>query len=90
MENIVAKREIACFEQFLLWSLCFQKVVCCRGVRKRLYVGKGKGPFNILLAYDGHRIEKHYQHAMKKITHNSDKIYDTSYGPCRIYSPCDC
>ena len=25
VENIVAKREIACFEQFLLLSLCFQK-----------------------------------------------------------------
>ena len=39
--NIVAKGEIACFEQFLLLSLCFQKAVCCRGVRKRLYVAKG-------------------------------------------------
>ena len=53
---IVAKGEIACFEQFLLWSkietarfehfflllsLCFQKTICCRGVRKRLYEGKG-------------------------------------------------
>ena len=37
VENIVAKGEIACFEQFLLLSLCFQKAVCCRGVRKRLY-----------------------------------------------------
>ena len=25
VENIVAKGEIACFEQFLLLSLCFQK-----------------------------------------------------------------
>ena len=25
MENIVAKGEIACFEQFLLLSLCFEK-----------------------------------------------------------------
>ena len=41
VENIVAKGEIACFEQFLLLSLCFQKAVCCRGVRKRLYEGKG-------------------------------------------------
>ena len=30
VENIVAKGEIAYFEQFLLLSLCFQKAVCCR------------------------------------------------------------
>ena len=41
VENIVAKREIARFEQFLLLSLCFQKAVWCRDVRKRLYEGKG-------------------------------------------------
>ena len=41
VENIVAKGEIACFEQFLLLSLRFQKAVCCRGVRKCLYEGKG-------------------------------------------------
>ena len=41
VENIVAKGEIAHFDQFLLLSLCFQKAVCCRGVRKRLYEGKG-------------------------------------------------
>ena len=35
VENIVAKGEIARFEQFLFLSLCFQKAVCCRGVRKR-------------------------------------------------------
>ena len=40
-ENIVAKVEIACFVQFLLLSLCFQKAVCCRGVRKYLYEEKG-------------------------------------------------
>ena len=41
VENIVAKEEIARFEQFILLSLCFQKAVSCRGVRKRLYEGKG-------------------------------------------------
>ena len=41
VENIVAKGEIACFVQFFLLSLCFQKAVCCRGVRKRLYERKG-------------------------------------------------
>ena len=41
VENIVAIEEIARFEQFLLFSLCFQKAVCCRGARKRLYEGKG-------------------------------------------------
>ena len=41
VENIVAKGEIARIEQFLLLLLCFQKAVCCRGVRKRLYEGKG-------------------------------------------------
>ena len=40
VENIVAKGEIACFEQFLLLSLCFQKAFCCRGVRKHLNEGK--------------------------------------------------
>ena len=44
VENIVAKGEIARFEQFLLLSLCFQKAVCCRGVRKRLYEGKSLYP----------------------------------------------
>ena len=39
VENIVAKGEIARFEQFLLLSQCFQKAV--RGVRKCLYEGKG-------------------------------------------------
>ena len=33
----MAKGEIARFEQFLVLLLCFQKAVCCRGVRKRLY-----------------------------------------------------
>ena len=37
----MAKGEIARFEQFYLLSLCFQKAVCCRGVSKRLYEGKG-------------------------------------------------
>ena len=41
VENIVAKGEIACFEQFLLLSLCFPKGVWCRGVRKLLYERKG-------------------------------------------------
>ena len=41
VENIVSKAEIARFEQFLLLSLCFQKAVCCIGVRKHLYEGKG-------------------------------------------------
>ena len=39
VENIEAKEEIACFEQFILLSPCFQKAICCRGVRKRLYEG---------------------------------------------------
>ena len=41
VENIVAKGEIARFEKFLLLSLCFQKAVCCRGIRKHLFEGKG-------------------------------------------------
>ena len=41
VENIVAKGEIARSVQVLLLLLCFQKAVCCRGVRKRLYEGKG-------------------------------------------------
>ena len=39
--NIVAKGEMARFEQFLLLSPCFQKAIGCRGVRKLLYGGKG-------------------------------------------------
>ena len=35
------KGVIARFEQFLLLSLCIQKAVCCRGIIKRLYEGKG-------------------------------------------------
>ena len=38
---MVTEGEIARFEQFLLLLPCFQKAVCCRGVRKRLYEGKG-------------------------------------------------
>ena len=49
MENIVAKGEIACFEQFHLLSLCFQKAVCCRGVRKHLYQVKGKALLHYVL-----------------------------------------
>ena len=45
MKNIVSKGEIACFEQFLLLSLCFQKAVCCGGVSKRLYEGKDNRDF---------------------------------------------
>ena len=41
VENIVVKGEIVRFEQFLLLSLCFQKAVSCRGVRKLQYEGKG-------------------------------------------------
>ena len=41
VENIVAKGEIAHFEQFLLLLSCFQKAVCCKGVGRRLYEGKG-------------------------------------------------
>ena len=41
VENIVAKGEIARFVKFLLLSLCFQKAVCYRRVRKQLYEGKG-------------------------------------------------
>ena len=41
VENIVSKGETARFVQFLLFSQCFQKAVCCRGVRNRLYEGKG-------------------------------------------------
>ena len=46
-ENIVSKGEIAHFEQFLLLSLCFQKAVCCRGVRKHLYGGKSYQRINL-------------------------------------------
>ena len=41
VENILGRGEIARFEQFLLLSLCFQKAVYSRDVRKRLYEGNG-------------------------------------------------
>ena len=49
VENMVAKVEIARFEQFLVSSLCFQKAVCCRGVRKSLYEDKCKPTYVIQL-----------------------------------------
>ena len=39
MDNLWLKVEN--IEQFLLLSICLQKAVCCRGIRKRLYAGKG-------------------------------------------------
>ena len=39
VENIVAKGEIACFEQFLLLSPCFQKQM--QGRQKESISGKG-------------------------------------------------
>ena len=41
VENIVAKGEIAHLEQFLRLLPYFQKAVCCRGIIKCLYEGKG-------------------------------------------------
>ena len=41
VENIEAKGEMACFEQFLLLSLCFLKAVCCRWGQKASIWGKG-------------------------------------------------
>ena len=40
VENIVAKGEIAHFEQFYFCHYVFKKPFCCRGIRKRLYEGK--------------------------------------------------
>ena len=40
VENIVAKGEIARFEQFLFLSQLFQKVVSCKCLQMRLQVGK--------------------------------------------------
>ena len=42
VENIVAKGEVAHYEQFLLFPKCFSKVVCSIGVIIRLFVGKQK------------------------------------------------
>ena len=39
VENSLAKGEIVLLEQFILLSV-FSKVVCCRCVRKHLYMGK--------------------------------------------------
>ena len=55
VENIVAKGEIARFEPFLLLSLCVQRAVCCRGVRKRLYEGR----FKLHKSINQHREEPH-------------------------------
>ena len=40
-DEIVANGEIACNEQFIHLPKCLQKNICCRGIRKPLYVGKG-------------------------------------------------
>ena len=56
MKNIVAKGEIARFEQFLLFSLCFSKAVCCRVVRTRLYEGKGQYIYHITFANYPHHM----------------------------------
>ena len=57
VENIVANGEIARFEQIILLSLCFLKVVCYRGVRKRLYechkMVKGRQLTKVELNADG-------------------------------------
>ena len=39
VENIVAKAEIACFEQFLLLPQCFQKSFAAEIVKMRLQGG---------------------------------------------------
>ena len=53
VENIVTKGEIARYEQFLLMSLCFQKAVCCRGVRKRLYIDMRERVNTLILEHNG-------------------------------------
>ena len=40
VENIAAKGELALNKQFLPLSHLLSKVLCCSGVRKRLYMGK--------------------------------------------------
>ena len=59
----MSKGEIPRFEQFLLLSLCFQTAVCCRGVRKRLYQGKGyKRPGKYIVENDVAKVEiTHYK-----------------------------
>ena len=41
VENAVRKGEIALYEQFLLFALCFQKDLYCRHVKTRACFGKG-------------------------------------------------
>ena len=41
VENTVGKGEIACHEQFLLFSQCFEKNLHCRHVKTRACMGKG-------------------------------------------------
>ena len=37
----MGKGEIACYEQFLLFLLCFQKTLYCRHVKNQGLFGKG-------------------------------------------------
>ena len=41
VEIIVANGEIALYEHLFPFDTVISKVVCCRGVRNCLYVGKG-------------------------------------------------
>ena len=62
MKNIVAKWEIACFEQFLLLSLCFQKAVCCRG-SESVYM-RERVKTQILSAKEGKRSHYYYFYSL--------------------------
>ena len=55
VRNMLTQEEIARFKQFLLLSTCFKKAVCCRGIKKRLYEGKGKFTIVFLLETNVHR-----------------------------------
>ena len=48
VENTVGKGEIACYEQFLLFPQCFQKV-CFPGVSKGVIVWEWVKQFKVLL-----------------------------------------
>ena len=58
VENIVAKGEIACFEQFLLLSLCFQKAVSA---------AEGEDQLRGWLWSDKSHLEAQYQNCLAQL-----------------------
>ena len=59
-ENIVAKRRNCLLLSISPLGMLFSEVVCCRGVRKRLYVGKDEQTYDGRLQINGEAIHHIY------------------------------